>query len=117
MAATRQAKQSALEVLIKARALLSDERRWTRHVYAVGPGGRRTDHLDPKACAWCAAGAIYKIGGSFNGGGAAVILTEAVCEQWPGESIAGFNDDPDTTHDHLLIMFDRAIEIARAVAV
>ena len=114
MALAREPKKTATQVLVAARELLSEKRRWTQGAYAIGPGGRRTDLSDPKACAWCAAGAIYKQGGNLDGAGAAAVLAEAIREQWPDESIAGFNDDHDTTHEQVLSMFDRAIELSRA---
>lgn len=92
-----------LRVLIEARELLSDPRRWTRGDYCRGD-------------AFCIMGALgYRLEGqeeSFARDDALCLLgCELPTRLW---NIPAFNDRPTTTHADVLALFDRAIARRRA---
>ena len=102
---------TTIEILKKARELISDEKHWTKGVYA------RTVHSTPcapiaeQAFCWCSVGAIAKIEGlpcttlgvqfSEQGSSAARLLATDHAPSW--------NDAPERTHAEVLQRFDEAI--------
>ena len=50
-----------LDNLKKIRTLLSDESKWTKHVYARNNYDTHTDELSDDACKWCLMGAILRV--------------------------------------------------------
>lgn len=107
---------NALEVLKAARHLLSDPNRWTKRAYARAADGLDIDATSDMAVSFCAIGAMRHVTGSDSivdneeYGEAMVALNGAVV--WPGKlcRTARFNDHPDTTHEDVLALYDRAIE-------
>lgn len=49
-----------IEIVVSARDLLSDVRRWCTGATAADAAGNRVKPTDPRACWWCAIGAIAK---------------------------------------------------------
>jgi hypothetical protein len=96
--------QTAVEVLIAARELISVPERWTRGVYSL------IDENDEAVC-WCGAGAVYAAAdrAGCNPEHARCLLNDAV-----GTGYIIWNDDPNRTHAEVLAAFDKAIELARA---
>lgn len=120
---------TTLDLLKSARATLDDPSRWTKFVLARNAFGNETEPEDPDARRWCLIGSLYH---------AAPGQEDAVCEAayWLSETIAdlsgkdpnilghgqepvaNLNDAPETTHEHVLVVLDRAIaaETARQAA-
>lgn len=108
---------STLETLIAARELLSDEKRWTRGVYARDADGDGRAAASPNAVCWCSMGAVGKITnhpspGHFDSINRLLLI--ALRELgFTHRSIGAFNDDLATSHADVLAVFDRAIERER----
>lgn len=100
-----------LKILKDARELLSDEKRWTKGMWARTAAMMPTDSKSEDAVCWCAMGALCRVidydrdASEFRM--ATAYLTEALPPSWWGVSV--FNDAKATTHADLLAMFDRAI--------
>ena len=107
------AEPEALHVLSRARELIEDPVNWVQGPYAVDDYGQPVDYDHPKACAWCALGAVWAVGDSerVNSDVALDILNRVALRQGqPG--IHWLSDDDETDHEDVLAAFDRAIEIA-----
>jgi hypothetical protein len=52
--------------LQEAKALISDDSRWTQGINAVDRDGRAVHASHPHACKWCARGALQKVFGIFQ---------------------------------------------------
>ena len=93
------------EILIKARGFI--ERGWTQRASARAAEGYPVRSKSPNACEWCASGAIR------------VVLPNSrnIKEFWdyfsqlvkPHLSLIEFNDDPKTTKEDVLAVFDEGI--------
>lgn len=101
-----------LDILIKARELISDPERWTQGVNARNRAGGLTSPENDAAVCWCGIGALCRVAGDddLHWAKAVVFLHKTARE-------AGFKDFPDfndtSTHAEVLAAFDRAIEAAR----
>ncbi len=110
-----------IEILKKARELLSDEERWAQGDYAFlakDDIALNVDWKSPIAACWCPAGALLKV----SQGQAAAALVE-LARDLPGtkvvflkgdsdkeiDQIATWNDAPERTHAEILQRFDEAI--------
>ena len=106
--------------------LAADRSRWAKGAFWLGLKGRDVLSRQDTVCSMCALGAVlcalptvdpatlYRAGFEEETGRydlANIALTEAVQELYGvGYSgIATFNDDPDTTYEQVLEVFDRAI--------
>lgn len=96
-----------VDILKKAREILSDSRRWCKHESAVRENGARVDPLSLDACRWCATGALCKASGTYGSLELmdSIELLEAEC----CVQVVDFNDLPSTTHEDILRVFDQAI--------
>lgn len=109
-----------LEVLVKARNLISTPERWTQGAFARRADGTNTDVDDPKATAWCSLGAVSKAGGFYGIqetiiSGAVKLLREVLRDRDARlTGIMCFNDADKTTHETVLKVFDEAIALAKA---
>lgn len=93
------------QTIMKARELLSDPAKWFQG-----------DYVCQKTGATCILGALgFRLGGfkAFSGSKAeyqqaidAEVLIEACLDG--GRGVAGFNDDPNTTHAMVMDLLDRA---------
>lgn len=101
------------ETLAKARELLEDPSRWTRHYYARNKYGDPSSDIQRGTC-WCAIGALLKVRG-VNSLIEVYGLQKDVnyLDQAARCRVSVFNDDPDTTHTDILRLFDKAIELAK----
>lgn len=97
-----------LEVLQKARQVISNPANWTQRTSAVNALGEMVGVKSTEACAWCAVGAVYKAMDAYSG---------TVWNPLEGALPAGYNivSEYNDTHSHeeVLALFDRAIEIAK----
>ena len=93
------------EVLVKARALISDPERWCQYHYAVDSAGVMLgDYTSPDAERWCSYAAIMLNGQPhWQSSGDAIDRLHNVV----GCSISHFNDTH--THAEVLAAFDKAI--------
>jgi hypothetical protein len=99
----------ALEILIGARALIADKRRWSQGVVARAVGGSPVNIHSMYACSWCAVGAVHRVAGDEATGTlvqAKRYLSEA-CQRLGYELIAVANDYGG--HEVVLAAFDSAI--------
>ena len=67
------------ETLIKAKAVISDENYWCTKYNAIGDAGEEfEDPTDPRASAWCMAGAVCKVEPNRNIREGALLYLESV---------------------------------------
>ncbi len=104
-----------VEILEKARELISDESRWTKGEYARDDRGQDIEFNDPGACAFCALGAVLVASGAEDDCDSVTADADRRLTQEVGGSfindVARFNDSH--THAEVLALFDRAIAAAR----
>lgn len=98
------------EILEKARDLISEPEAWCQFAYAVDASGVQVPVCDPEAVAWDMLGAIDAVSGLTNTLPAEFTLSKAASEL---DMSLHMNDDEDATHEQVMAIFDRAIEIAR----
>ena len=97
----------AVEVLRKARALISDPARWTRGNYASGPDGKPRRPLDRDAVQWCALGAIGRVAYSSRCGELAMVALRDTTVRAANVGAATYNDRKG--HAAVLAAFDETI--------
>jgi hypothetical protein len=117
------AERSVADVLRAARERISDPERWGVGVHARDTSGAEVEDCEalPKACEWCALGALFAEGvqpygddegfseeDAALGAEATEFLTRGADGEWPPT----VNDEGD--HARVLDMYDRAIELAEA---
>lgn len=89
------------EVLVQARDLISDPKRWT-HLYAARNAvGDSVGPCAEDAVCWCSVGAVEKVGSNLY-----FDVTKAL-RKVMGDSIPKFNDS--SPHEDVLAAFDIAI--------
>lgn len=101
--------QTAVEVLIAARELISVPERWTQGKYWRDKNGEYLPGDSTPIC-WCAWGAVRHCGDYPNIQLALSFLIRAANVG----GIADWNDAACRTHAEVLAAFDKAIELARA---
>ena len=97
---------NTLRVLVRARELIVDERRWCRRAFARGWGGIPVPVQSLAARRFCAVGAIRRAGRELglsvnDARGALEWQTVCPAQDW--------NDAPARTHRDVLAAFDAAI--------
>ena len=102
-------RKKVVEVLVKARQILSKEENWTRGNYARDADGEPVYFDSSKAVCFCSIGAVAasalpKLPGQYV---VALEALEMVVEPMP---IIAFNDAESTSHKDVMAMFDLAIE-------
>ena len=111
------------ETLIKAKAVISDENYWCTKYPAIGDAGEEFDDpTDPRASAWCMAGAVGKVGSDCDVREKAFLYLESVIrlkyEDYDSvdtesvDMLVDFNDDPKTEHKDVMEVFDLAVILA-----
>ena len=100
-----------LTELKAARALLENPKSWGKMSYAVDGQGNDVDATDPGAVCFCMLGALQRAAGNtdWTHSPATLFLGHYVPDTG---FISTFNDDPDTTHEDVLAVFDKAIAAA-----
>lgn len=99
-------RQETLDILRKARGLLSDPVRW-------GKGMMRNIADDGGEC-YCVAGAVRKCGGDLRSFDAADVVMRELKISTNFDRVTTFNDHDDTTHVDVLAFLDRATERAES---
>jgi hypothetical protein len=100
-----------LQVLRRAREIISDPGRWTQGTFARDEDGNSCDPRDDFACRWCALGAVTKaavILGADDGIGSGAV--DLLYEAQPLATVVAINDIQG--HEAILALFDRALEAA-----
>lgn len=100
--------------LTRAKALISDPEKWTKHGFAKDEEGHPVSPIAYNAKCFCTVGALYCVLGSDYGGQSlALQALEAASKDLHNlHSVPRFNDSPVTKHADVLALFDRAIELA-----
>lgn len=105
---------TTVEVLQAARAKIEKPETWIKGDYArTAPDGNPIGPACDNAKCWCTAGAV-DAASDYTYTNAWYYLTLALPSPWV--EIVHFNDAPDTTHDDVLALFDRAIAKAKETA-
>lgn len=92
------------ERLITAKALIDSPEKWGKDFYYESDG------------CLCVVGAVGKASGlSAAGGQWCYSIIDALCSVLPDTApirnhLPAYNDHPDTTHEDIMALFDRAIE-------
>lgn len=97
------------EILIKARALIEKPESWIKHTAARGKSGKSVNPNGRAAICFCAVGAYTRISGHECIG---MPMFNALKERNWKYAISAYNDAFTTTHEDVLSLYDRAIEIA-----
>ncbi|HEX7324273.1 MAG TPA: hypothetical protein VF292_02825 [Rhodanobacteraceae bacterium] len=111
---------SVIDLLQRARRLISAPGCWTRGASARDANGSACHTCDAEAACWCALGAVsHESGGGWasTAGLASTALAGAVKAIRPdadwdddeGEIVVSFNDDYGRSQADVLAVFDRAI--------
>lgn len=98
------------EVLRLAKAKIADHSHWTTRVFARSAEATTVRPTDPKACQWCATGAVWAIEGKSLPHYSALHALRCALPGKHSVSIEAFNDS--AAHAEVLALFDKAIEIA-----
>jgi hypothetical protein len=120
----------ARELLARARALIERPERWTQGAMARGAGGEAVAATSPRACRWCAYGALWhaswqlehEAGGAYGRvcrraeQHATMALAHAVPPDMDPdarprdyEAVVEYNDTVTTTHADILALYERAL--------
>ena len=99
-----------VNVLIVTRKFLEYEARWMKGEYARKLDGNYCSPLDDDAVQWCAIGAVVHIAGSYKEANHAIFwLNKQVRKH---DMVTAWQDQPETTHQDVLDLFDKAITAA-----
>lgn len=105
--------EQTIEVLRYARDVaLADESQWTRGSFARDAKEKEVSPTDPTARSFCTWGANLHANTALGLRVAykADTALEAVLDRKAYGCAADFNDDPDTTYEDVISLFDRAIK-------
>ena len=108
---------NAVEVLEQAKALIINPKNWLQGTSAIDQQGNNVTPKDKTAICWCALGAIGAVCGTERPRGVGR-KTVRLLDKASGVSSPNLNRDSayynDThSHDEVMAMFDRAIELAK----
>ncbi|MBC2806583.1 hypothetical protein C3Y94_025875 [Rhizobium ruizarguesonis] len=105
------------EILAAGRELLSNPDHWTKGAPARDRKGESIIPYDPKATCFCTIGAIHKVVGPQQLELKRQVVGYLIEALDTGHKVSAilsaFNDHPKTSHDQVLELWDKAIEIAR----
>lgn len=107
----------ASDALIKAKALIDTPEKWTKDAFQRDAYGT-AQCQDEKATCYCSIGAI---GAASRGQDAIRVVVRATNMLWFALSelklnfntVIQFNDYASTTHEQVMKLFDRAVELAK----
>lgn len=111
------------QLLIEARKLIDSPDKWAKGAYARSAKGRATLVLSKKAVCYCSEGALHKVDsfeplkqfGFLPVSAAAFSLLTASCPN--NTNIVDYNDHPNTTHEEIMLVWDKAIEKSKSLNV
>jgi len=96
------------EVLIAARAKISDPANWIKGYFANDEHGDVL-YNDPDACRFCALGAVWHLGVSSDLEVEADRMLDKAAKARGFDSVIHYNDAPTTTHEDILSLYDEVI--------
>ena len=99
---------TAKQILQEGRTLI--EKGWTQEKFARDADGDAVLAKSPRACAWCAEGALYAVEKNFLAVGEAISLLDDLAKDQEYDSACDFNDHPDTTREDVLDLYNKAIK-------
>jgi hypothetical protein len=100
-----------LDALRNMRKLLSDPATWIKGDYAVNKDGECIRPEHPDACQFCVEGARMRSVAPLEGWDCVLVFRQLTCALPNGfGNIPAFNDHPDTKHEDVLALIDRAIK-------
>lgn len=102
-----------VEILHRIRGLISDPNHWTKGVFATDQHGAAVPASDPTATCFCVAGAAMRVRSQIDEADL-IHFREAksIMRITAGGWLPIFNDDPLTTHQDVMSVIDKAIEMA-----
>lgn len=102
------------QVLIEAKALISNPKNWTTNYFAKDDEGFDCDPSKKAACQWCAMGAVYHIVGKFSYLEAKEEwkLLAAASDSLYRSTVVAVNDN--LGHAPIMRVYDKAIELSRS---
>lgn len=101
------------DFLIKAKAVISEESKWTQGFYAKASDGTFVESKSEKATCHCSLGAIEKVSGpdiSWQNRALVRDAEKALSKAMGGGEVAAFNDSK--THEEVMKAWDLAIVTA-----
>jgi hypothetical protein len=104
--------QKPSTVLKKARKLLSERSAWTHGYLARDRYGSPVNPHHESAISWCCFGAIDKCRGEHVRLNEIERIFRLAAKARDG--IVEFNDNPNRTHEQIIVAFDKAIKLAEA---
>ncbi len=105
---------ASADILRAARARIEDPKNWTKNVLARDTRGREVPADDPRACRWCAYGALIAEGKSITSDEGHLLRVASRSAFNIG--VPCVNDDDDKGHPAIIQVFDAAIAAAEAEA-
>jgi hypothetical protein len=101
---------TTVQLLKKARALISDPKRWTQNAFARDKHGHAVPPQDSRAVRFCSIGAINHYAAESD------VRTRSLARQALGEDIMMVNDFDSRRMSHATVLarFDHAIARRRA---
>lgn len=98
-----------IDLLIRAREVISDPDRWTAHDFARNGVGHRVRPQDPTAVCFCSLGALAKVSKPVDASPGYTLVDEAEfhLSQFMEGDVPLFNDT--RTHQEVLAAWDEAI--------
>ena len=116
--------QETKAILVEGKAIISNPEQWGKLANGFDATGQITKPISPRACRWCANGALNKA--RYDGGYSMKVLNRArlelanVIQVLVDKSsisfsscfgiLTGHNDAERTTHAEIMEVFDEAIE-------
>lgn len=101
-------------LLVEAKALISDEKHWTKGWFAVDAEGVNVSSYSKDACGFCMVGALTRsqryLFGERSEEAVFVQANNLLKECSNAYTVASFNDSPETTHAMVMEVFDKAIK-------
>lgn len=102
------------EVLAAALDTLDYGTRWIKGRNAIDANGQGVSAISPKACGWCAIGAVCAVSPSYVLYDKSLhILRKTICQD-AGRAISSWNDLEERTWSEVEELFHKAITAAKA---
>jgi hypothetical protein len=103
------------DLLRRAKEKIATPGTWTQEHYAKDENAEDVSPRDEQAICWCGFGALEAV----TVGGPGSMFPEnarlALAQASPGNNFVNFNDAPETTHDMVLAVFDKAIAAQESI--
>ncbi len=99
-----------------AKAKIATPEAWMQGFYAEDATGNQINGNDPSAVCFCAYGAVEAATGKIHGNSSIpeIKILDTASESISRMHASSYNDAKDRTHAEVLVLFDKAIELAKA---